>query len=273
MRAQWIAEAFYQEGVELWGWCGFDRLKDMLLPCRNRSKLPKEACTVLCALFPYRSPVARRNVSRYAVPPDYHAIVLPLLERVAQRLRKTFPEHSFVAFADNSPIPEVYAASVCGLGCVGDHGLLIHPEYGSWVFIGELVTDLFLPEIHREASGCLHCGACIKSCPSQALQSSGFNREQCLSHLTQKKGALSEKEEALIQKGTLVWGCDLCQEHCPMNRGVKRRGMEAFQRDLLPVVRLGQVGSLEGRAFCWRPPSVLERNLRLLERNERKSNP
>lgn len=269
MQQKEVSRAFQEEEIELWGACGFDKLEDRLLPCRNLSRLPKHPRTVLCALFPYRTPVIDRNVSRYAVPPDYHAIVLPMLQRVARRLSLTFPENSFAAFVDNSPIPEVYAAALCGLGCVGDHGLLIHPDYGSWVFIGELVTDLSLPGDNREAAGCLHCGACARACPSKALQPTGLIRERCLSHLTQKKGELTAEEAALIQKGKLVWGCDQCQESCPMNQGTMRRGMEPFQRGLLPVIGPGQASQLEGRAFGWRPPAVLERNLALFLKKQR----
>lgn len=268
---QVIAGAFRQEGILHWGACGFQRLEGWLLSCRNRSRLPGDPRTVLCALFPYRSPVGEHNLSRYAVAPDYHGIVLPLLEAVARRLAEQFPGFSFPAFADNSPIPEVYAAALCGLGCIGDNGLLIHPEYGSWVFLGELVTDLPLPVLTREPEGCLHCGACRRQCPGAALSPEGLEKSRCLSHISQKKGALTPEEQELLRRGELVWGCDRCQECCPMNRGAKRRGMEVFQRDCMPVIRPGEAGSLTGRAFAWRPPEVLERNLELTASNRQEN--
>lgn len=259
-----IARAFAHAGIEWWGACPFDIVSRRLIPCRAVSRLPEQARTVLCALFPYRTPDMPHNVSRYAFAPDYHGIVLGLLNQVAQELRETFPGKSFPCFADNSPIPEVYAAAASGLGCIGEHGLLIHPEYGSWVFIGEIVTDLSVGRKSLPPEPCLRCGACRRACPGGALTGDAFEKERCLSHLTQKK-ALTQEEERLVKKGSLVWGCDTCQEVCPMNRSAKPKGMEAFQEKLMPVIAPGEAAKLTDRAFCWRPPRVLERNLRIFK--------
>ena len=76
--------------------CIRDRLEPYLLSCRNRSRIPPRAQTVLCALFPYRTPVGKHNISRYAIPPDYHDIVLPMLQKVVIQLEKEFPGNTFV---------------------------------------------------------------------------------------------------------------------------------------------------------------------------------
>ena len=269
MEQEKIARAFLQEHVSLWGSCPYSRLEPYLLSCRNRSRIPPRAQTVLCALFPYRTPVGKHNISRYAIPPDYHDIVLPMLQKVVIRLEKEFPGNTFVAFSDNSPIPEVRAACLSGLGCVGDHGLLIHPEYGSWVFIGEVVTDLSLPCRPRELMGCLHCGVCVKRCPGKALEAGRLEKNRCLSHITKKKGELSKEEQELLLRGKLVWGCDLCQEVCPLNKNVKSTGMKQFQEDTIPVIEPGQSAFLQGRAFQWRPAAVIERNLEWMKEKEK----
>ena len=263
-----IAQAFAQEEIYEWGSCAYAQLEPHLLSCRNRWRIPPHAHTVLCALFPYRVPVREHNISRYAIPPDYHHIVLPMLQRVVSRLERAFPGYAFAAFSDNSPIPEVRAASLSGLGCVGDHGPLIHPVYGSWVFIGEVVTDLPLSVPFRETAGCLHCGACAKRCPGQALQAGNLEQSRCLSHITQKKGQLSPEEQELLLRGELAWGCDLCQEVCPMNKNARPMGMQVFQEGCIPVIAPGQAASLSGRAFQWRPAAVIERNLEWMEKKE-----
>ena len=118
-----------------------------------------------------------------------------------------FPENSFSAFVDNSPIPEVKTAALAGLGVVGENGLLITEEFGSWVFIGEIVTDLFIECEEREIKSCIKCGKCKKVCPA---------KNECLSAVSQKKGELSSEEERLLKENNIVWGCDICQEVCPL---------------------------------------------------------
>lgn len=252
-------------GIRHWGACDFAPLEGRLLPCRAKARLPKGASSVLCACFPYRLREPRRNVSYYAVVPDYHSVLLPLLRTAASRLSEAFAGYTFEPFVDNSPIPEVRAAAMCGLGVVGDNGLLITPEYGSWVFLGEIVTDLPLLAGQQPVRACPHCGRCRAACPGGALAGEELEKSRCLSHLTQKKGTLSEEEAALIQKGELVWGCDRCQEVCPLNRDVRETAFPPFLEKRFPLVRSGDAARLSGRAFQWRPPEVIERNLRLMQ--------
>ena len=251
-------------GVRLWGACDFNPLAGRLLSCRAKARIPEKAASVLCAAFPYRSREPLRNVSYYAGVPDYHSVWLPVLRAAAGRLSEAFAGYAFEPFVDNSPIPEVYAAAMCGLGIVGDNGLLITPEYGSWVFLGEIVTDLPLFAGQQPVQTCPHCGRCRAACPGGALTGSKMEKSRCLSHLTQKKGTLSGEEAALVQKGELVWGCDRCQEVCTLNRGVKETDFPPFQEGRIPFLRTGDAARLTGRAFGWRPPEVIERNLRLL---------
>lgn len=253
---------------DLWGLCPFAAVREKLLPCRALHRLPPEAKTVLCVLFPYRAEVGAHNLSRYAIGPDYHQVVTPLLQQTARALGEQFPSNRFEAFVDNSPIPEVLAAALCGLGAVGDNGLLIHPAYGSWVFIGEIVTDLALGAEVQTVRECLHCGACRRLCPGGALGHNGLRRERCVSHLTQKKGALTLEEQAAVRAGGLVWGCDRCQEVCPMNRAVKKRGLPCFQQELYPIIGPGEGETLPRRAFHWRPAAVLARNFCIFDRED-----
>lgn len=106
---------------------------------------------MLALLFPYRFPDddPGRNLSRYACVEDYHQAGGRVLRALAEDLAILWPGRAFEPFLDNSPLPEVYAAALCGLGVVGDNGLLIHPRYGSYVFIGTIVTDAPLPPDRR----------------------------------------------------------------------------------------------------------------------------
>ena len=149
---------------------------------------------------------------------ELEAAVLP-------QLREAYPDLTFALFADHSPIMEVDAAARAGLGVLGMNGLLLTPGYGSFVFIGELITDADytlvtgepIPDFPADPPRCEGCGLCVKACPAGCRAG---DRSGCLSALTQKKGDLTPEETAAIVKGGLVWGCDACQLACPHNRAI-----------------------------------------------------
>lgn len=262
-----VSQAFSRCGIPAYGAC---RLSDVLplLDCRAAQRVPRNAQSVLTALFPYRLPAysSGRNLSKYAVVPDYHRVALELLDRVCVRLAQVWPSESFVSFADNSPIREVRAAWLSGLGVIGDNGLLLHPVYGSYVFIGEIVTTLYVEPGRPLEMGCLHCGACSRFCPGGAVREGVVCTARCVSHITQKKGELTAEEQALIKKGGLLWGCDVCSDVCPMNRGSLPTSLPEFLRDIGETADLSLTSrQLRERAYGFRGKAVLERNAAILE--------
>lgn len=242
--------------------CSFDKIKDGLIECRAKSRLPEKPKTVLVACFPYllgESDYRNRNVSKYAVVTDYHDVAIARLEKAVADLKILFPNEEFAAFADNSPIPEVRAACHAGLGVRGDNTLLITEKYGSYVFIGAIVTSAEFDVDENEIKPCLKCGKCRKSCPSGAISETGFERKLCLSEITQKKGALTAEEEQLMRECGCVWGCDICQDVCPMNKNAAVTEIEEFLAS--PKAFVSQGCDLEGRAYEWRGRKVIERNI------------
>ena len=262
-----------KNGVNNFGFCSFLPFSTVLLPCRAQKRLPKNAQSIVCAVFPYKVPVQKRNLSRYAVVKDYHPVVMNRLNGCCQSLQAAFPGFAFSPFADNSPLPEVQVAVRCGLGMRGDNGLLIHPVYGTWVFLGEIVTDLPLPAALPGASGCLHCKKCEKNCPTGALKGGKVDERLCLSAVTQKKGELSPREKELIQKTGVAWGCDLCQECCPLNQGAADTPLQEFLHSAVPVVSSFDADKRADRAFLWRGRAVIARNLCILEEKTAKTTP
>ncbi len=259
-----IGRAFARGGVDVWGVCDFD---PALLTVRTRAiaRIPTGARSIVAAAFPYYvGAFAHRTLSRYAMLPDYHNVVSALLAEVCAALRSAFPTERFEPFVDISPLDEVEVGVRAGLGVRGYHTQLINPRYGSYLFLGEIVTTLRLPPSTPGPEGiaCLGCKACVRACPGGALDGQGrLDVSRCLSHLTQKK-RLSAEEEDAVRRGRLVWGCDVCADVCPYNRQAAYSPVSAFYRNILAVLTNNNLESA-GRAWNWRGPEVLQRNLRL----------
>lgn len=262
-----IEDIFKSCNIELWGFCRFEDVADRLIPCRAKNLLPQNSKTILCALFPYYTVETMHNISRYAFSKDYHLIVMDILKRASAILLETFLEFKFVPFCDNSPIPEVRAAALCNLGVIGKNGLLINKDYGSFVFIGEIVTDMILPYNNTSINSCIGCNACIKACPGKALCEKNFTKDVCASFLSQKKGELSLEQQKIIQKSGLVWGCDTCQNVCPMNKNIKCTYIDEF-KNIQPIINLENCDKFSDRAFYWRPINVIKRNIKIQEGNK-----
>ncbi len=255
-------------GMNETGVIPFDKVSDKLLNCMAKGRIPENPKSIIIALFPYKVPMQQGNLSRYAVVPDYHEIAGRFLDGATKALGHAFPDYKFVWFTDNSPIPEVYAAALSGLGVLGDNGLLINHRYGSYCFIGCIVTDLDIPATGDTIGECLHCGRCRVSCPGGALTSERFERGRCLSYISQRKGQLTHEEEELMRKNGLVWGCDVCQSVCPMNENAEDTYIEAFLQCANPNVTVDDLASATDRAYLYRGRATVQRNLNLFSDNE-----
>lgn len=229
--------------------------------------------TVVLFLAPYYAGETV-NLSRYAAPRDYHLYMRDLFSRFDATLATHRPACHAAGFSDHSPIDERTAAARAGLGILGDSGLIIHPEYGSFVFIGEIFTDVTPAEIGARPAipprGCAGCGACRAACPSGILRGES---ERCLSAITQQKAPLSDADITMMQRENTVWGCDRCQTVCPHNARVLREGrvtpIPFFCEDRIAEITPATLADMSdaafaARAFSFRGRAVLERNLNAL---------
>ena len=245
------------------GVCAFDDI-GALINCRAKSRIPENAKSVIVYLFPYylgEEAYNNSNISKYAVPADYHAITGEYLEKISRVLKEDFPDNRFEWFCDNSPVREVETAVLCGLGVKGRNGLLINEKYGSFCFAGEIITDLELPYSTPEDRTCLSCGLCEKACPANALLEYRVDASKCLSGVTQKKGELTTEEQASIQKTGCIWGCDICQNVCPMNKNIDITPIAEFINTARCKYNIGD--NISDRAFNWRGEGVIKRNFEI----------
>lgn len=226
------------------------------------------------AAFPYLpKDVHEGNLSLYARGEDYHIWVKNALERAAKRAGG----ENWKCYTDVSPFDEVDIAAKAGLGVLGQNRLLITKEYGSYVFIGIVETDLEYEDREYEIKHCLMCGACKRSCPALAIGEKGVDSSVCLSHITQKRGELNEKETELIKNHPLIWGCDICQLVCPMNRDVKRAEKDEIiwqlKNEDTEISDRQFRKEYGGFAFSFRGVAPLKRNNRIKGEKQEKISP
>ncbi len=225
--------------------------------------------SVVIFLIPYYAGETQ-NLSVYAASLDYHIIIRELTSALIERLSIDFPQHHFRGYGDHSPIDERHAALIAGLGISGDSGLLINEKYGTYTFIADVVTDvppeLLCASAPREVQGCMHCGACLRACPTGILRGEGGD---CLSAITQRKGDLADIEIDLMKRYNTVWGCDICQRACPYNSSPEKTPVEFFYRERIELLTSDILSSLSKsdfnrRAFAWRGRKTVARNLKHL---------
>ena len=237
----------------------------------RRGISPCEIKTALLFLVPYYVNDGKDgNISVYARAHDYHYFFEKLYEEAVTKLASAYGAR-FFGFADKSAIAEVHAASSAGLGKIGDNGLIINEKYGSYVFIGEILTDappaafgINESEVF-EPSFCSHCGACRSACPMKE----GLG---CLSMVTQKKGELVPEERDFIKKYGSAWGCDICSAVCPFTKKAVAAGnetpIEFFRTDRIVHLTSEAVNAMDKntfreRAFAWRGKKTILRNLEI----------
>ncbi len=161
----------------------------------------------------------RGRVARYAWGRDYHQVMKDRLHDLADWLRAYHPQHTFRTTVDTAPVLEREHALRAGLGWVGKNTMLIHPQRGSWLLLGEIITTLPLQttsSAQRVTDHCGTCTRCLDACPTQCLTPYAIDAARCLSYLTIEHRA--PIDPALHDAvGNWLAGCDVCQEVCPHN--------------------------------------------------------
>ena len=154
--------------------------------------------------------------SNYAWGEDYHSLIKDRLQILLKWIKNTSEEIEGVACVDTSPIMEKSWAQKAGLGWQGKHTNLISRDFGSWLFLGEIILNIpldydkpFIEDL------CGSCTACIDACPTNAITSYQLDSNKCISYRTiEHRGEFNENENNLDD---WIYGCDICQEVCPWN--------------------------------------------------------
>lgn len=179
-----------------------------------------------------RSALSTR-VARYAWGRDYHRVLAKRLRRIIATLRERHPGEQFRGFTDATPLSERHYAARAGIAFTGRHTLSISGQYGSWFLIAEVLSTVRFPAssvpAHSHGACPLTCRRCIDICPTGALLGPHqIDASRCISYLTiEHRGTIPL--DLRPKMGGWLFGCDLCQEVCPLNV----RAQETVERDFL----------------------------------------
>ncbi|BFI97929.1 tRNA epoxyqueuosine(34) reductase QueG [Priestia sp. Y58] len=149
---------------------------------------------------------------------DYHTVLRDRLQKLETFIKEKVPAAIFQSMVDTGELSDRAVAERAGIGWSGKNCAIITPEFGSYVYLGEMITDIPFPPDKPIEDGCGTCNKCVDACPTGALVTGGqLNSQRCIAFLTQTKGFLAEEFRSKL--GNRLYGCDTCQTVCPENKG------------------------------------------------------
>ena len=213
---------------------------------------------------------------------DYHYVLQDKLDRLAKGIEELTADFEYKGMVDTGALVDTAVARRAGIGFIGKNGLVISKEFGSYMFLGELITNLDIEPDQPVDYGCGDCNRCVTACPTSCLIGDGtMNAKRCLSFQTQDKGVMDLEFRKKIK--TVIYGCDICQICCPYNKGLDNPlateiDPELAHPELLPFLELsnGQFKEKFGHiAGSWRGKNILQRNaiIALANANDRSAIP
>lgn len=202
--------------------------EDRVTKASSPKQLLPEARSILSLAVSYYYPVRgseplelHGKIARYAWSQDYHSVLKHKAKLLVQFIETQFHSRHNRIFVDDGPLLERAVAERSGVAWYGKNTMMLTRNHGSWVLLAEILTDLSLSEDQKLNKNCGSCTMCITACPTGALTPYALDNQKCISFWTiEHKGIIPRDMRHLID--TWVFGCDLCQEICPVNRKVQQ---------------------------------------------------
>lgn len=181
--------------------------------------------SLICVALNYYTPKPHdprpeiAKISRYAWGRDYHRVLGTRLKALSRGLEDQIPDCRTRWYVDTGPVAEKPWAMQAGLGWIGKNSLLLTREYGSWIFLGVLLTSLDLPPDPPHTPHCGTCSRCIEACPTDAICTAHqVDANRCIAYHTLENHAPELPDAISDQLQNWVAGCDICQDVCPWNQ-------------------------------------------------------
>jgi len=188
------------------------------------------------------------RVARYAWGDDYHKVLKSKLKDFCVKLQEiSGRDINTRVFVDDGPMNDRAAARRSGVGWFGKNTNILTPTHGSWVFLSQVITDLYLKPDSPLKKTCGNCVKCIDDCPTGAIVAPYvIDNEKCISYLTiELRGVIPRKLRTLM--GDWIFGCDICQDVCPVNKKASQGNLDAFHQrpgfstpDLVEILNMDQ---------------------------------
>ncbi|MDF0553094.1 tRNA epoxyqueuosine(34) reductase QueG [Kamptonema sp. UHCC 0994] len=236
-----VDDAPYPEAERLQAWLEAGYQADMAWmanPKRQDIRLVMpEAHSVICVALNYYTPHQHpegseyAKISRYGWGRDYHKVMHKKLKLLANWLRSQGEGIEARYYVDTGPIQDKVWAQRAGIGWIAKNGNVISREYGSWIFLGEVLTNLELIPDTPHAEHCGTCTRCIDACPTGAItQPFVVDANRCIAYHTIENRDEKLPDDIVSHLQNWVAGCDICQDVCPWNqRFAKETDMVEFQ--------------------------------------------
>ena len=259
------AEPLTQDAERLKEWLhrGYHATMDWMAANVEKRTDPKEivpgARSVISVAVNYYTDVhhhpteSEGKVSRYAWGDDYHILVTARIKKLFEYIKQLAPESDGRYYVDTGPMMDKLWAERAGIGWRGKHTNLITKEFGSWVFLGEIVSTLELEYDAAMEDFCGSCTACLDACPTKAIvEPYVVDSNKCISYLTiEHRGEIDRSLTPLFDQW--VYGCDICQDVCPWNKFQQQSAdKEFFPRDGNVTPSLDGLTSLTQEEFSKR---------------------
>lgn len=228
----------------------------------------KDGKTIISIAFPYFYKFSEEEeiyFSIYTRGKDYHKVVSGYLSKLCSFIQTLGGMAKY--FVDSNALPERYIAEKCGIGFTGKNNMIINKQYGSYLFLGEVITDLYIEPSKPSVNKCGNCEVCLSSCPTKSINKGQTNPNICLSYITQKKHI----DEIWFSKlEGRIFGCDSCQKVCPFNGDVEESCIKDFEPfKFMKKVNIEEVLNLNNKIFNekykltsagWRGKNIIKRN-------------
>lgn len=181
--------------------------------------------SLICVALNYYTPYEHSQnpdiakISRYGWGRDYHRVISKRLKEFCRWLEAEFPDEQHRFYVDTGPVQDKVWAERAGLGWIAKNSNLITRDYGSWVFLGEILTTLKLEPDRPHLKHCGTCTRCIEACPTQAIAAPfTVDANRCIAYHTIENRAETLPSEIQGNLNNWVAGCDICQDVCPWNQ-------------------------------------------------------